>query len=248
MAAVLHGAHMTEPRPAADATRPHLVSALMKERNHAACWQPRGSGGFFQARPGRTRVLPPTWIIDDGNLLIALLGPNNLPPEAGEASAREAARMVDKTGRILNGAIVDSGMHRLLVLVVQVAPNSGAWDLGAHSESRGDFRVLTTESDPSAEASATFALQLRPLEAEEVFLERVPEARDADVAAQVLQDSSNTPALDGLKAALAGDVRRQLTSDSLADPVWERSLEALRSLADHDHAAVVNGDEEARDG
>lgn len=213
--------------------RPTLVEAIMKSRMDTDCWRPSRRSGFFSPRSLRDDVLVPDWLIDDGNLVIAVIEHN----EPNKANTKQLARGVDKTGRILEAAIADAGLHRLLVVILQADHGSAAHEIHGFLESRGAFRVLTVPSGLEAEEANEFAAMLRPLENEEPFLHPVDEAKDSEAAVSIVCEALEDKSLRSMQSvlsplvdAIVDDLRSQLDASSAPKEPWSRSLPALDAL------------------
>lgn len=202
---------------------PALIDYLRKGREQADCWEPGDAGGFFAASgEGRTPVLAPSWLIDDGNLVLAVLV---APTGPGAVDGAALARSIDKSGRLLDGAILDAGLHRLLVLVVVV---EGGVELDEHLESRGQFRVLFHDGGLD-QAADHLARRLEPLEAIRPFLVEIADVDDLPVIEGVLSLVEVDESLNDLRNALIDDIRMLLT-DVDVEPAWPAATAALEAL------------------
>lgn len=217
-----------------------LVDALMRQREEAACWRPVQPAASSGTTVGRTETLPPEWLIDDGNLVIALVCPpvvQGSPP--GDDQQRILANSLDKTGRWLDGVVVDAGLHRLLALVVVMAPEDPRVSgLAGHLETRGHFRVLIFQGTSKEECQA-FAERLTPLEAQKPFLKKIDEAEDIPVAIGLVKEFVVEHALSLVRTAVADDVERQLLSGPSGLAPWSVSRKALADL----HTALPQGNQ-----
>ena len=216
---------------------PPLVRALLQGRDDAACWQPAPGGFLGPTVPERTTVLQAEWLIDDGNLVIAVV---SLDDVAGRVE--DAARQVDKTGRLIDSAILDAGLHRLLVLVVCTPQGFDASGLEGGLESRGQFRVLVFSGDPKDEVAArSLAVRLAPLRLES-FLKEIPEEEDADVAAAWVEALNVRDGLEPLRAAIASAVGRWARGPDPIDGLWDGCVQVMRAFLPDDSSRPENDD------
>lgn len=217
-----------------------LVRSILTEgREQVAAWVPDPEGPFFGTGAGSsTASIPPDFVVDDGNLLVAVLRVELSQEQAmrGDGWAREANRRIDLTANLLVRAIRDVGLHRLLVVLVALDASSEDGHLHqklrealrSNQKAVRQYRALVLpgnldEDDQCIRARLRRTLEVvLPLDVAP-FL-REPEDKEAATVLDKAMPVDESPA----RIAFREDVRGFLAQGDWEGGVpWSRTIDAL---------------------
>lgn len=231
----------------ADVVRRVAVTA-QTQLPHIDWWQPDPNllGGFFDPS-GRSNLQPPLLLLDDGNLLLALISATSKDGgQTDESWARFANSNIRMLGNLLHRAALDYGMHRLLLVLVlpdsQDIARCLTAELAKARYTAGQFRIILlphrNQETPDFQQQLESQLNLLSPFPLEPFLEPIAQSELAGYVSDVFGDGSykDSP----FRIAVEQDLKTYLQSGAWAH---EKEWPAITSLLESELRPALDSTE-----